>query len=97
MNLALSDQVDRLQKEVTMLRLACQAMWQVIKEKTDADEGDLSMNFAEHCDLDGKPVDTNKIITCTKCSRTLQRSAVKCAYCGESNMPATVFDLLARG
>lgn len=97
MNLALSDKLERLEREITMLRMACLAMWQVVKEKTNAEEGDLSLNFAEYCDIDGKPVESQKIVTCAKCNRTLQRSSTKCAYCGESNMPSTVFDLLARG
>ncbi len=93
----LIDDVARLSREVTILRMVCKAMWQIVRVRTDSTEAELSKCFSLLCTPDGTPVETKeRRVVCAKCERTVKRGTVKCLYCGHLNEPDNVFDLLAR-
>lgn len=93
----LADEVARLNREVTILRMICKAMWQIVQERTDSTEAELSKALSSLCAPDGTPIETpRRTVVCAECERTLKRGTLKCGYCGHLNEPESVFDLLGR-
>jgi ribosomal protein S27AE len=81
---------DRLDK----LLLACTALWELLRDRTDLTEDDLLAKVQE-VDLrdgqaDGKITKTVK--KCPRCGRTMSPRHGECLYCGERDLSAGVFD-----
>jgi hypothetical protein len=86
-----TDRAARLENELTQLRrkvdrfaLTAQAMWELIKEKTELNEQDLVKRMDE-IDLrdgtqDGK-IGT-EVIECPECKRPVSSARDVCMYCG---------------
>lgn len=93
----LKEDVGRLNRELTILRMICRALWGVVREQTQASEQDLSKQLSQLCGPDGEPIEPKqRTIVCEQCQRTVKRGTLKCHYCGHLNQPESVFDLLAR-
>ncbi|MDF1756538.1 MAG: hypothetical protein P1U89_27380 [Verrucomicrobiales bacterium] len=74
-----------LTAQVDRLALACQAMWEIVRDQTDLTEKDLADKISE-IDLrdgveDGK-IGT-KVIKCESCGRNSNSKRQTCLWCGE--------------
>ena len=85
----LSDRLERL-------TLVCNALWELLKEKTGATEEDLTARVAlldaQDGTADGKR--NQKVLKCPQCARTMNARAPKCIYCGAERPIASVFDTI---
>ena len=76
--------IERLEHKLNGLGLACQALWEILKENTDLSEAELADRMQE-IDLrdgvaDGKI--THTPLQCPKCHRKSNRRCTHCMYCG---------------
>lgn len=83
----LSTQVDRL-------TLACQAMWEILRDQTNVTEKDLTDKITE-IDLrdgieDGKM--SAQVVECPKCHRNSNSRRNSCVWCGEEIERSHVFE-----
>ena len=83
-----------LDERVDKLVLACMAMWELLKDRTELTEEDL-MAKVQEVDLrdgqaDGKVSKT--VAKCPKCGRTMSPRHKKCLYCGASKLKVGAFD-----
>lgn len=91
-----ADDVRRLNERVEQLTLACAAMWQLLREKTNLTEQDLAERMAMIDAKDG--VADGKLNRapdkCPKCSRPMAPKHKRCMYCGFEKPVDTVFDTI---
>ncbi len=81
------------EKRVDQLVLICNAMWELLREKTGLTEQDLIERVAI---LDAKDGVADGKLTrgptkCTKCNRTVLPKHQKCMYCGNPIVLDTIF------
>ena len=85
-----------LENKIDKLSLICQAMWSLIKDKTDLTEEDLVKRVIDidlkDGKLDGKY--SNPIVKCKKCDAAISHRFKKCLFCGEEYTEGTAFSTL---
>lgn len=86
--------VRNLQERVEKLTLACAALWELLKERTEFSEDDLLAAIAA-LDLrdgkkDGKMTPTLK--ACPKCNRPMSPKHHRCLYCGAEDSGHSAFE-----
>lgn len=66
------------------LTLACQAMWELIQEKTDLTEEDLNKKISEVDLRDGTPDGkiSRQVVDCPECGRPSNSRRTSCLFCG---------------
>lgn len=78
--------LDRLEDKVDALALTCQALWELLEERTNLTENELMAKMNEIDLRDGRA--DGRMGTggqaCPKCGRTLSRRRHTCMYCGEA-------------
>jgi len=75
----------RLEAKIDALALVCEAMWELVSEKTDLSRNDVLAKMDEIDQRDGR-VDgkmTGKPGVCSKCHRPVHSRQQKCIYCSE--------------
>ena len=85
--------IRQLEDKVDSLALTCQALWEILRDRTSLTEEELEAKVNE-IDLrdgraDGRMGNTDK--KCAKCDRTLNSRHARCMYCGESTDKDHVF------
>lgn len=86
--------VDDLEKRLDKLLLLSQAMWELLKEKTNLTETDLAEKVTELDLRDGK-IDgkyTKPLIKCSKCESAICYKYDKCLFCGTPYEKGETFD-----
>jgi hypothetical protein len=81
-------------KSFDKLSLICQAMWTLIKEKTDLTDEDL-IKMVTELDLKDGVLDgkyTKPPVDCPKCGAKICRKFNRCLFCGEEYSEGSVFD-----
>ena len=81
-------------KHLDKLGLICQAMWTLIKEKTDLTDEDL-MKMVTELDLKDGKLDgkyTKPPVDCPKCGAKMCRKFNRCLFCGEEYSEGSTFD-----
>jgi len=73
-----------LQRQVDRMALACQAMWEIIRENSDFKEEDLEKKMAEIDLRDGKTDGTigSIALTCAACGKKTNSKRPTCIFCG---------------
>lgn len=76
--------LSQLEQKVNHLSIACQAMWEILKEKSKVSEKEIEEKIIE-IDLrdgraDGKISTT--IVECFQCNRKINSTKKSCFYCG---------------
>jgi hypothetical protein len=82
----LMDHVRSLEDKLDSLALTCQAMWEILRDRSSITEEDLA-NKVQEIDLrdgklDGRLNRSESERACPKCARLLHRRHAKCLYCG---------------
>lgn len=80
-----SDEMRSLSSQVDRLTLACQAMWELVRERTELTEEDLAQKIEEIDARDGE-VDGKmgaRIVPCPSCGRNSNSRRSSCVWCGE--------------
>jgi hypothetical protein len=77
--------VRRLEDKLDSLALTCQALWEILRDRTKLTEEDLIEKIMEIDLRDGK--EDGRMGTagapCPRCNRVLSRRHDNCMYCGE--------------
>ena len=73
-----------LQNQVDRLSLACQAMWEILRDHTGLTEEQLLGKMKEIDARDGKMDGkmTNEVLTCPSCNNKTGTQTGSCIYCG---------------
>ncbi len=89
------DQIRVMQDNVDRLSLLCQAMWELVSEKTNLTEQDIEEKVMQidlrDGSLDGKMGRSQR--HCPQCNRNLHRRHDKCLYCGYEVEREHAFDV----
>ena len=90
----IDSEVDFLKRKVEHLCLASQALWELLRDRTNLEEGDILAKMEEIDLRDGKKDGKigHKPLVCPKCDRTANSSRTKCLYCGEVLVKDHVFE-----
>lgn len=88
--------VAALEDELARLKLACAAMWELLKERAKLGEDDLATRMAM---LDAKDGVADGKLTrlarkCVQCGRTIKARQNKCMYCGTVQPIESIFESL---
>lgn len=78
--------VRQLKFRVDKLELITEALWELLKEKTDLDETDLIERVAQIDIMDGKYDRKRRkvsVIKCKRCGRMNSKKHTQCLYCGD--------------
>ena len=81
-------------EQLARLGLVCQAMWTLIRERTDLTEKDLLTRVTELDSRDGV-LDGRYVkppIECSKCGAKVARKFNRCLFCGQPSPEASAFD-----
>ena len=89
------DQIRVMQGNIDRLSLLCQAMWELVSEKTNLTGQDIEQRVMEidlrDGTLDGKMGRSEH--KCPQCNRNLHRRHDKCLYCGHEVGREHAFDV----
>lgn len=86
-------EVQRLEAKIDSLAIISQALWEVLREKTDLTEKDIEAKIAEIDIRDGRRDGkiTGKPTLCPACKRPTHTRLKACPYCGTAlNKPHIV-------
>ena len=85
-----------LEGDLARLKLACAAMWELVKARTNLREDDLAAMMAQLDAKDGVADGqmTHSVRKCVKCDRTVPSRQNKCMYCGEIQPVDSIFETL---
>lgn len=74
----------RLRVQVDRLTLACQSMWELVRDRMDLDDGILAGKIAEVDTRDGSPDGRlgASVIECSKCRKNTNSRQSNCVWCG---------------
>lgn len=77
-------EVMRLTRQVNRLALACQAMWELVRDSTDLTEDELNAKILEVDLRDGKADAkmSKSIMPCPECGRNTNSGRSLCLMCG---------------
>lgn len=89
-----SSSTDGVQASVNRLSLACQAMWELLRENSDLTESDLE-NKINDVDLRDGKADGKiciRVVTCSSCGKNTNSKRNTCIMCGAPIRKAHQFE-----
>jgi hypothetical protein len=88
-----SDRVRMLETQVAHMALACQAMWEILRERVSISEPELLAKMKEVDLRDGAQDDrmTPVLTKCPACGKPSNTKNAKCMYCGAAIPKPHVF------
>ncbi|MCP4645520.1 MAG: hypothetical protein GY851_34065 [bacterium] len=87
-----SFRVEELERRVDRLGLACQALWEILREQTEITDDEL-MSRMEEIDLRDGKADGKigaEVLACPTCGRHLNSRNPTCIYCGTEVLPGPI-------
>ena len=87
--------VEMLETKIESLALACQSLWEIVRERTDISQEDMLAKM-EEIDLRDGVADgriTPQAQNCEKCGRRTSRRRPRCIYCGAEIKGNEVFGM----
>jgi len=91
-----SREFDGVDDRLDRLVLLCEAMWELVKEETELTDDDLAAKFLERDESDGRRNFRRQRVAqpCSSCEAKVPPTRVRCQFCGESAVLASLFDLV---
>jgi hypothetical protein len=88
-----TEQIKALQRQTEALALTCQALWEILREKTSLTEGMILEKMEEIDVRDGKKDGkiTEQVVACPSCNRNSNSKRSSCLYCGSALPSANLF------
>ena len=85
--------IQRLESKIETLALACQSLWEILRDNTDLTEQELEDKMEEIDLRDGRLDGKLSKVTdaCANCGRKTSRRRSTCLYCGASTEGSEVF------
>ena len=85
--------IEAVEAKLDGLALACQAMWELLRENTNLTEDDISAKMEEIDLRDGRKDGKISSSTdqCSNCGRKTARQRATCLYCGHNTGKGEVF------
>ncbi len=82
--LSVQDELRRVEDRIDSLALTCQAMWELIRERTTLNDDDIEQRMQEIDLRDGTADGRMRTPTmkCSDCGRVISRRHARCLYCG---------------
>jgi len=83
---SLAVRADSTQEQVDRLTLACQAMWEIIRDRLGVTEQELHAKITEIDARDGA-IDgkiSHEIIDCPQCGQKASTRRARCVFCGHA-------------
>ena len=89
----LEGELEMLNERVAVLALACQSLWELLRENTDIAPEEFDQKMEEIDLRDGIPDGKMTPVTdsCPKCGRKTSRRRRNCIYCGTQTGSGEVF------
>lgn len=82
-----------IEESIERLSLICEAMWQLIEERTDLEISDLEQRVEELDALDGwRDRRRRRTASSCECGSMVPVAALSCYFCGEPSKPLSLFD-----
>ncbi|MCF7855179.1 MAG: hypothetical protein K9N51_10310 [Candidatus Pacebacteria bacterium] len=90
----LETDIKHLERKVERMALSCQALWELLRDRTDLEEDDILQKMQEIDVRDGTSDGKigHKVLTCPACNRTANSSRTTCLYCGSELRRQHVFE-----
>jgi len=90
----LGDEVRRLGRQVDRLSLACQAMWELLRDHSELEEGHIEAKILEIDLRDGNADGrmTAQVMPCWSCGRNTNSRRDLCVMCGAPLSKPHVFE-----
>lgn len=84
--------LDELERRSDRMALACQALWELLRERTDLREEDVFAKMTEIDLRDGREDGRigAKVMTCSRCQRPVNSARPVCVYCGQRQATAHI-------
>ncbi|MFT4175679.1 MAG: hypothetical protein QM627_03405 [Luteolibacter sp.] len=79
-----ADDIAAIRRHVDRLSLACQAMWELLRDHSDLTEEDIETQMLEIDARDGK-IDgriATQLVDCSSCGRPTNTKRLTCVMCG---------------
>ena len=89
-----ADKIAQMNRHLDRLTLACQSMWELIRDNTNLTEEDLETKIIEVDLRDGKGDGkiAPQVLPCGACGKTTNSKRVFCVFCGAPVKRPTQFD-----
>lgn len=89
-------QIQTLQRKADTLALACQALWEILRERTDLTDSDLIARMQAIDQRDGTADGrmTPMPVECPSCKRRTNSQRGECLYCGTRLPGRQIFEQL---
>lgn len=89
-----ADDIQRIQRSCERLVIGCQAMWELLRERTDLTDADLEEKILEIDLRDGKADGkiSRQVVTCPACGRTSSSLRSQCMICGADTPKQHAFE-----
>ena len=86
---------DETKRHLNRLSLACQAMWELLKENSDLNELDLENKILEVDLRDGKADRkiTTRVLSCPSCGKNTNSKRNNCIMCGAPLSKSNQFEV----
>jgi hypothetical protein len=83
----LQQETQQLEAKIDGLALICEAMWELLSERTGVSKAELMQKIAEIDQRDGRSDGRirPRLATCPDCLRPLQSGQTRCIYCGATS------------
>ena len=90
-----ANEVELLENKIDALALACQSLWEIVRDTTDVTQDDMIAKMEEIDMRDGVADGriTPQVQACGQCGRKTSRRRPRCIYCGAEISGNEVFGL----
>jgi hypothetical protein len=92
---SVEDKLDALSRRCDRLALACQAMWEILRERSGMADAEIEQKILEVDLRDGR-VDgriSRSVVRCDSCGRNSNSTRPGCIYCGAPLAKTNVFEV----
>lgn len=92
--LVIQDELARVYDRIDSLAMTCQAMWELIRDRTTLTDDDIDQRMQEIDLRDGKSDGKMKtpVRDCAECGRVISRRHARCLYCGAEFQKSHLFE-----